>query len=816
MHHAATCPTCQASALTRNHYFTGKLMVERDFTDEQHYFRERLRLHNQRLHGSGVVCGLAVKQHPSPACQDRYVLLEPGSAIDCCGNDILVVAEDTVDLQSFPAVKALYDHPDGKDHVLQLAICYRECPTEEIPVLYDDCACDDSQCAPNRILESYTLDVVVDPATPPASVGQPSLTRDGTINIAAPRAVALDEAGGRIYVLSASAIYQLDASTQSVLASVSLGRVGLAMAISPDGKKLYVAIGPKAAGQDGEMWIFDATNLAGTADMATLAATGGDTPLLAMTDQAELVAAYPSGHLFAWKPADHAGSATEQLSLTAGITGLVASSDGSKAWLARGTDTLQLLDLTAAGLNPQPYQVPGTVMTVLAVLQSTLPDKLAAGDATSSKVYVIDPTKPTGTAALAAAALAASPIAMVGAPGGGWLYIDENDDELEVIDVGRLLQGLPVTPPAPLAIGSKTEALVLTASGLRLYVPYAGKLADGSDGGVAIVDISDADCGAPLHAVRACPDCGSADCVVLATIRGYQPGRLFLDPADPAPTAADDEAHNISRINDLDGRKILASTETLQEVIECLLAHGGGGGGAPGPQGPPGAPGTPGAPGAPGTNGAPGAPGTNGAPGKVGPAGPGLSTGLTRIVSLSWKHGLAGGLANVQKVPNTPAGTVNAIVIGFSHKVKIVGGTGEPYWRNVFQVEAPERAEAPYLCSCRVAGVVFAVTNIVTASGDPTQIVSADYSPTPDVGLAFVLPPAVTDTKRAELWVRLLGEFVVDVQNGNAIAADFIRASLPTGDLRIGPPAPPSALATPDALLGIPGGQFLSWFTLNA
>jgi hypothetical protein len=154
MHNPRTCPTCQATALTRNHYFTGKLMVERDFTDEQRYFRERLRLHNQRLHGAGVTCGLAVTQHPSAACQDRYVVLAPGSAIDCCGNDILVAAADTLDLQRFPAVKALYDHPDDQDHVLQIGIFYRECPTEEIPVLYDDCACDDGQYAPNRILES--------------------------------------------------------------------------------------------------------------------------------------------------------------------------------------------------------------------------------------------------------------------------------------------------------------------------------------------------------------------------------------------------------------------------------------------------------------------------------------------------------------------------------------------------------------------------------------------------------------------------------------------------------------------------------------
>ena len=58
---------CEAEAPTRNHYFTGKLLVERDFTDEQHYFREKIRLHHQRLHGVGVVCGLAV----GPASRTR-------------------------------------------------------------------------------------------------------------------------------------------------------------------------------------------------------------------------------------------------------------------------------------------------------------------------------------------------------------------------------------------------------------------------------------------------------------------------------------------------------------------------------------------------------------------------------------------------------------------------------------------------------------------------------------------------------------------------------------------------------------------------
>ena len=77
------CPECEFTSFTRNHYFTGKLLVERDFREEQRYYMDKLRLHQHRLHGSGVVCGLLVKQ-ASPGCRDRFVCIEPGLAIDCC------------------------------------------------------------------------------------------------------------------------------------------------------------------------------------------------------------------------------------------------------------------------------------------------------------------------------------------------------------------------------------------------------------------------------------------------------------------------------------------------------------------------------------------------------------------------------------------------------------------------------------------------------------------------------------------------------------------------------------------------------------
>ena len=37
------CPACDLGPFTRNAYWTGKLLLARDFVDEQRYFAEKLR-----------------------------------------------------------------------------------------------------------------------------------------------------------------------------------------------------------------------------------------------------------------------------------------------------------------------------------------------------------------------------------------------------------------------------------------------------------------------------------------------------------------------------------------------------------------------------------------------------------------------------------------------------------------------------------------------------------------------------------------------------------------------------------------------------
>jgi hypothetical protein len=160
-HHSpstTTCPSCGDQPFTRNAYWTGKLMLVRDFVDEQQYVIEKLRHHNQHLHGTGVVCGLKVVPHENEECRKDFVCVEPGSAIDCCGRDIVLRERTCIDLRKLPELAKLLDEPGERQRrVLRVCIRYRECPTEDVPVLYDECGCDDARCAPNRILESYEL-----------------------------------------------------------------------------------------------------------------------------------------------------------------------------------------------------------------------------------------------------------------------------------------------------------------------------------------------------------------------------------------------------------------------------------------------------------------------------------------------------------------------------------------------------------------------------------------------------------------------------------------------------------------------------------
>jgi hypothetical protein len=89
------CATCQGQGYTRPLFFAGQLLTEDDLQQLTDYVVAKNRLHTRYLAGSGVVCGLEVICEP---CGGGKVIVNPGYALDCCGNDIVLSCPQTLDI----------------------------------------------------------------------------------------------------------------------------------------------------------------------------------------------------------------------------------------------------------------------------------------------------------------------------------------------------------------------------------------------------------------------------------------------------------------------------------------------------------------------------------------------------------------------------------------------------------------------------------------------------------------------------------------------------------------------------------------------
>jgi hypothetical protein len=75
-------------------FFPGKLLTTEDLAQEQHYLREKQKRHNRTLHGFGVVSGLRVSS------RSAEIIISPGIALDCEGNEIVIEAPQTLSPQA--------------------------------------------------------------------------------------------------------------------------------------------------------------------------------------------------------------------------------------------------------------------------------------------------------------------------------------------------------------------------------------------------------------------------------------------------------------------------------------------------------------------------------------------------------------------------------------------------------------------------------------------------------------------------------------------------------------------------------------------
>ena len=122
------------SSFVRVNYIHGQILSVKDFQDEQAYFLKKHRLINRCRYGWGIVFGLNV------SLVRNVVRVEPGLALDCQGNEIVV--PETVNF-SLPESKT--------DQYMVIQYIEKLCNYLPIPIEPGT----DSQ--PTRIEESYEI-----------------------------------------------------------------------------------------------------------------------------------------------------------------------------------------------------------------------------------------------------------------------------------------------------------------------------------------------------------------------------------------------------------------------------------------------------------------------------------------------------------------------------------------------------------------------------------------------------------------------------------------------------------------------------------
>jgi hypothetical protein len=85
------------AAFVRPRFFAGQLLTEDDLESLTGYITAKNRLHNRYLWGAGVVCGLQVTCDP---CGGGTVSVQPGYALDCCGNDLVLACATTLEINA--------------------------------------------------------------------------------------------------------------------------------------------------------------------------------------------------------------------------------------------------------------------------------------------------------------------------------------------------------------------------------------------------------------------------------------------------------------------------------------------------------------------------------------------------------------------------------------------------------------------------------------------------------------------------------------------------------------------------------------------
>jgi hypothetical protein len=163
---------CGYNNFRRVRYFHGMLMTDSDFSEEQSYHNRKRKLLNRMLHGTGVVCGLKMK--PTGCGKSSKIIISPGLALDCAGNEIFIPDECELDvikmIKSVPGFEAEpkkaacepVESEEEKENKWYVVVRYQEVHNAPVPVYAPAGGCEEKVCEYSRIKEGYCFEVLRD------------------------------------------------------------------------------------------------------------------------------------------------------------------------------------------------------------------------------------------------------------------------------------------------------------------------------------------------------------------------------------------------------------------------------------------------------------------------------------------------------------------------------------------------------------------------------------------------------------------------------------------------------------------------------
>jgi hypothetical protein len=159
--------SARPSAFVRPRFFAGQLLTEDDLGLLVDYMTNKSRLHNRSMFGPGVVCGLEVGCDP---CGGGKVVVHPGHALDCIGNDIVLTCKEQVDVQKLVQELRVSSlgvdcgdpcNDDGQRRY-GLFLRYEELSVDPVAPYATEEPCPSPGCVPSRIREGFRFVVKCD------------------------------------------------------------------------------------------------------------------------------------------------------------------------------------------------------------------------------------------------------------------------------------------------------------------------------------------------------------------------------------------------------------------------------------------------------------------------------------------------------------------------------------------------------------------------------------------------------------------------------------------------------------------------------